>query len=254
MVNFAKIPQGYGMLKPKERLIFPLDVPDREQAASLISRLRNEVGLFKVGLELFMAEGPAFLQFMTDKARVDYFLDLKLHDIPATMRRAQARIMKGAKLTTVHVDQGRKTLKASVEALRNGVKVLGVTVLTHLGADDLEAMGIAREYAQDPAKLVLLRAGLARDAGCDGVVCAGTEAQAVKAQFGRDFLVVCPAIRPAWSVVAGDDQRRITTPYEAVRAGADYIVVGRPIRLADDPVLAAHRVVEEIERGLADRD
>jgi orotidine-5'-phosphate decarboxylase len=238
----------------KERLIFPLDVPDKMEAERFIHLLMKEVGLFKVGLELFMAEGPAFLQFMTDEAGVEYFLDLKFHDIPATVRAAQARIMKGAKLATVHVDQGRTMLKASVEALKNGTKVLGVTVLTHLRPDDLEAFGIAAKYAQDPTELVVLRAKLAKEAGCDGVVCAGTEAGAVKAALGKDFLVVCPAIRPAWATVPGDDQRRITTPYEAIKAGADYIVVGRPIRLAENPAEAARRVVAEIARGVADRD
>jgi orotidine-5'-phosphate decarboxylase len=241
------------MLQPKDRLIFPLDVPNKEEAQRFISLLKDEVGLFKVGLELFMAEGPAFLQFMADNAGVDYFLDLKFHDIPATIKSAQARLLKGVKLATVHVDQGQKTLKASVEALKNGVKVLGVTVLTHLGPADLEAMGMAKEYTH-PSKLVLLRARLAREAGCDGVVCAGTEARAVKAAFGPDFLVVCPAIRPAWAAVPGDDQRRITTPYEAIKAGADYIVVGRPIRQAPDPAAAARRVVQEIAAGLQDRD
>jgi orotidine-5'-phosphate decarboxylase len=240
------------MLQPRDRLIFPLDVPNKAEALRFISLLKDEVGLFKVGLELFVAEGPAFLQFLADTG-VDYFLDLKFHDIPATVKSAQARIMRGARLTTVHVDQGRNSLRASVEALKTGVKVLGVTVLTHLGPDDLEALGIAGEYAQNPTRLVLLKAKLAKEAGCDGVVCAGTEAQAVKDAFGPDFLVVCPAIRPDWSMVPGDDQRRITTPYEAIKAGADYIVVGRPIRLAPAPAEAARRVAAEIVRGLAAR-
>ena len=241
------------MPQPRDRLIFPLDVPNKAEAERYISLLKDEVGLFKVGLELFVAEGPAFLQFLADTARVDYFLDLKFHDIPATIRGAASRILRGAKLATVHVDQGRKSLAASVEALKNdGVKILGVTVLTHLGPDDLEALGIAPEYARNPAKLVLLRAKLAHAAGCDGVVCSGAEARAVKAAFGPDFLVVCPAIRPAWAAVPGDDQSRLTTPYEAIRAGADYIVVGRPIRLAASPAEAARRVAAEIARGLAD--
>jgi orotidine-5'-phosphate decarboxylase len=140
-----------------------------------------------------------------------------------------------------------------VASLKNGAKVLGVTVLTHLGPDDLEALGIASRYARDPSQLVLLRARLAQAAGCDGVVCAGTEARAVKAACGPEFLVVCPAIRPAWAAVPGDDQQRVMTPYEAIKAGADYIVVGRPIRLAADPVDAARKVVAEIEQGLRDR-
>jgi orotidine-5'-phosphate decarboxylase len=152
-------------------------------------------------------------------------------------------------LATVHVDQGAK-MRPTIMACKDGVKVLGVTVLTHLGPDDLEAMGIAPEYARNPAKLVLLRAKLAKEAGCDGVVCAGTEARAVKDAFGKDFLVVCPAIRPAWSVVAGDDQTRITTPAQAIKAGADYLVVGRPIRKAENPVEAARKVVVEIAEAL----
>jgi orotidine-5'-phosphate decarboxylase len=151
------------------------------------------------------------------------------------------------------VDQGRTMLQAAVTSLKNRVKVLGVTVLTHLGPDDLKALGIASRYARDPSRLVLLRAKLAKAAGCDGVVCAGTEARAVKAACGPEFLVVCPAIRPAWAAVPGDDQKRVMTPYEAIKAGADYIVVGRPIRLAADPVDAARKVVAEIAQGLRDR-
>jgi len=235
-------------MQPKDRLIFPLDVPNRAEAEKFIDLLRGEVGLFKVGLELFMAEGPAFLKFLADW-RVDYFLDLKFHDIPATMMAAQARVMRGARLATVHIDQGSK-MRPAIMSCKNGVKVLGVTVLTHLGPDDLEAMGIAPEYARNLTKLVLLRAGLARDAGCDGVVCAGTEARAVKDAFGPDFLVVCPAIRPSWAVVPGDDQTRITTPAQAIKAGADYIVVGRPIRKAEKPQEAARKIVAEIAEAL----
>jgi orotidine-5'-phosphate decarboxylase len=240
-------------MQPRERLIFPLDVPNKTEAERFIALLKDHVGLFKVGLELFVAEGPAFLQFMTETAGVDYFLDLKFHDIPATVTSAQAKIMQGARLATVHVDQGRKLLRAAVTSLKNRVKVLGVTVLTHLGPDDLEALGFASQYAKDPSQLVLLRARLAQAAGCDGVVCAGTEARAVKAACGPEFLVVCPGIRPAWAAVPGDDQKRVMTPYEAIQAGADYIVVGRPIRLAADPVDAADKVVAEIEQGMRDR-
>ena len=240
-------------MQPRERLIFPLDVPNKSEAERFISLLKDHVGLFKVGLELFVAEGPAFLQYMTDTARAEYFLDLKFHDIPATVRRTLSRIKAGARLATVHVDTGRESLKPSPEAQGSGVKLLGVTALTHLKPDDLEAMGLAREYARDLTKLVLLRAGMARAAGCDGVVCAGPEAGAVKKEFGPDFLVVCPGIRPAWAAVPGDDQRRVMTPYEAIKAGADYIVVGRPIRSAADPAAAAGKVVAEIEQGMCER-
>jgi orotidine-5'-phosphate decarboxylase len=242
------------MPRPQDHLIFPLDVPNQAEAVGLIQLLQAEVGLFKVGLELFLAAGPAFLQLLTDSFGVDYFLDLKFHDIPATVKRALARIGQGARLATVHVDSGREGLKVSRAGLPRGVKLLGVTLLTHLGPDDLLAMGLAPEYARNPEKLVLLRAQLAREAGCDGVVCAGTEARAVKEALGPDFLVVCPGIRPDWAGVPGDDQRRVTTPYEAITAGADYIVVGRPISGAADPAAAARRVVAEIARGLAARN
>jgi orotidine-5'-phosphate decarboxylase len=237
------------MRQPKDRLIFALDVPNRAEAERYLKLLKAEVGLFKVGLELFVAEGPAILQFLAESYGVEYFLDLKFHDIPATVRRAQARVRPGARLATVHVDSGREILKAGGE-----VKLLGVTLLTHLGPEDLAAMGLAREYVRNPTKLVLLRARLALEAGCDGVVCAGTEARAVKEACGPDFLVVCPGIRPTGAAVAGDDQRRITTAYSAIKAGADYLVVGRPIREAPDPAAAARKIVDEIAAGLKDRE
>ncbi len=241
-------------MQPQDRLIFPLDVSSRQQAQEFVEKLKHEVGLFKVGLELFLAEGRDFLRYMSEAVPSGFFLDLKFHDIPATVRGAQQQVLTGVKLLTIHVDQGRKLLSTTVAAVQEGVKVLGVTLLTSLDREDLLAMGINPRYAVDPpTELVLLRARLAKEAGCSGVVCAGTEARAVKDEFGEDFLVVCPAIRPQWAAVPGDDQKRVMTPYEAMLAGADYVVVGRPIRLAADPVAAARRVVEEIRQGLADR-
>jgi orotidine-5'-phosphate decarboxylase len=236
-------------MNPRERLIFPLDVGSAAEARQWVELLQAEVGLFKVGLELFMAAGPQFLAYMADAAPGGYFLDLKFHDIPATVRGALQQVGRGVRLTTVHADQSRLQLQAMVAGLGSGVKVLGVTVLTSLTPADLMAAGIAPEYALEPVKLVLLRARLAREAGCHGVVCGGTEARAVKQAFGPEFLVVCPGIRPDWAAVPGDDQQRVLTPSEAIRAGADYIVVGRPIRLAPDPVAATRRIVAEIARG-----
>ena len=241
-------------MQPQDRLIFPLDVSSRQQAQEFVEKLKHEVGLFKVGLELFLAAGRDFLHYMSEAVPSGFFLDLKFHDIPATVRGAQQQVLTGVKLLTIHVDQGRKLLTTTVAAVQEGVKVLGVTLLTSLDREDRLAMGINPRYAVDPpTELVLLRARLAKEAGCSGVVCAGTEARAVKDEFGEDFLVVCPAIRPQWAAVPGDDQKRVMTPYEAMLAGADYVVVGRPIRLAADPVAAARRVVEEIRQGLADR-
>jgi orotidine-5'-phosphate decarboxylase len=129
-----------------------------------------------------------------------------------------------------------------------------VTVLTSLDAKQLAALGIQPELAEEVVKLVVHRARIAKEAGCAGIVCSGHEVQAVKEEFGKDLLVVTPGIRPEWGEISKDDQRRIVTPYQAVRNGADYIVVGRPIRAATDPAEAAFMVVNEIQRGLEDRD
>jgi orotidine-5'-phosphate decarboxylase len=238
-------------MHPKERLIFPLDVPDGEQARHFIRLLKDEVGLFKVGLELFVAEGPQFFQTVAQEAGAGFFLDLKFHDIPETVKGAQKNLFKGARFTTIHCEQGPRLLQATVAAISHGIKVLGVTVLTSMDTDDLLAAGIDPQYADPPQKLVLLRAALAEAAGCSGVVCSAQEVRAVKEKFGHDFIVVCPGIRTEWAPVPGDDQKRIMTPFKAIREGADYLVVGRPIRQAEDPVAAARKVVEEISAAMA---
>jgi orotidine-5'-phosphate decarboxylase len=241
-------------MDPKKHLILALDVPNREEALRLVELLRDEVGLFKVGWELFMAEGPQLLLDLVDNfSPIQFFLDLKLYDIPNTLRGAIHSIVHGVALITIHCDLGPRALKTMVSDIGNAFKVMAVTLLTSLSGEDLRALGFASQYADDPSRLVLLRAELAKDAGCHGVICSGREAGAVKKACGKDFLVVCPGIRPAWSAVAGDDQKRVVTPAEAMRNGADYIVVGRPIRTARDPVDAARRVVAEIAEGLEAR-
>jgi orotidine-5'-phosphate decarboxylase len=237
------------MLEPRERLIFALDVPDEKTANKLVNELRDEVGLFKVGLELFLAKGPKILQDVVNAAGLSrVFLDLKLYDIPATVLGAIKTILHGVALITVTSDLGPTGLKKIIEG--TAFKVLAVTVLTSMTGEDLKALGFAPRFAKDPVKLVVHKAKLAKEAGCHGVVCSGREVKAVKEACGSGFLAVCPGIRPAWAAVAGDDQRRIVTPQEAIANGADYIVVGRPIRQAKDPAAAARRVVEEIAAGL----
>lgn len=234
------------MLKPRERIIFALDVPDSDTALACVHELRDHVGLFKVGLELFLAEGPKLLEDLADilgPQRI--FLDLKLYDIPATVLGAFSTIVHGLALFTVPSDLGPTGLKKIVDS-SGSAKILAVTVLTSITADDLLALGFDAQFAQDPTRLVVRKAKLAQEAGCYGVVCSGREVKAVKEACGRDFLAVCPGIRPAWSEVPGDDQRRIVTPFEAISNGADYIVVGRPIRQADVKVAAARQVEEEI--------
>jgi orotidine-5'-phosphate decarboxylase len=237
----------------KDRLIFPLDVPDAQQARKHVTLLGEHVGVFKIGLELFVSEGPPIVDTIADLTDAAIFLDLKFHDIPATVLRAlrSGSCLRRASFITVHCDPG--LLEAVASEVPEHTKVLAVTVLTSLDARQLAELGIQPELAKKVVKLVVQRAKIAQEAGCAGVVCSGHEVQAVKEECGEDLLVVTPGIRPEWGDVRKDDQRRIVTPYQAVRNGADYIVVGRPIRAATDPAEAAFMVVNEIQRGLEDR-
>jgi orotidine-5'-phosphate decarboxylase len=237
------------MMKPgKDRIIFPLDVATIEAAKKYIGWLAERVGLFKVGLELFIRGGPEIIDIIHAQTAARVFLDLKLHDIPATVGRAMSRIADlGVAFATVHVGENRRMLEAAVEGGGGKVGILGVTVLTSVSAKDLESAGYRPVFYDDVPQLVLQRAQQAREAGCAGVICSGHEAGQIKERFGKDFLAVTPGIRPVWAVNAKEDQRRITTPAQAISAGADYLVVGRPIRDAEDPRQAAVRIAEEIE-------
>jgi orotidine-5'-phosphate decarboxylase len=236
------------MKQGKDYIIFPLDVASLEEAQKYIELLAEKVGLFKVGLELFIRCGSGVIDFIHSRTSARVFLDLKLHDIPATVGRAMARIADlGVSFATVHVGETRRMLEAAVEGGGGKVGILGVTVLTSVSAKNLESAGYRPDFYGDTAYLVLQRAQQAHEAGCAGVICSGHEAAQIKERFGKDFLAVCPGIRPAWSVTAKEDQRRITTPAQAISVGADYLVVGRPIRDAQDPCRAAVRIAEEIE-------
>lgn len=231
-------------MTPRERLIFALDVDSAEEAESLVRLLGSEVGVFKVGLELFISAGPAVLSRLKKAGARAIFLDLKLHDIPATMRgAARAAAGLGVDMMTCHAEQARIFTGLDL----GPTKLLGVTVLTSLGPEDLAALGYPLEL-QDPQALVLKRAQMALDAGCQGVVCSGKEAGVMRAQLGSEALIVCPGIRLA-DDSGKDDQKRIVTPEAAIRAGASHIVVGRPIRSAPDPVAAARQVVASIALG-----
>ena len=234
----------------KDRIIFPLDFPDIDSARKYIEILRDNIGLFKVGLELFVKEGPSILSIIKKEGRAKIFLDLKFHDITETVKGAmKSANALGAEFITVHCDEGRRLLESAVESASGKTKVLGVTVLTSLSGESLKEIGMREEF-QDPLKLVLHRARIAKSAGCAGVVCSGLEASFVRKEFGKDFIIVTPGIRPSWSVIKNDDQQRIVTPSDAIKAGADYIVVGRPIRTAKDPVDAVKRIEKEIEDAL----
>jgi len=236
---------------PKDYIIFPLDVPDGSLALSYVKRLKDHVGLFKVGLELFISQGPAILDAIRGITTAGIFLDLKLHDIPETMRRAfSTAAAHRPQFVTVHCDEGAGFLKPLAGSNPGETRILAVTLLTSLNQDKLKALGYAGDFVADLSALVLLRARIAKDAGCDGVVCSGHEVARIKAEIGKDLIAVTPGIRPAWSLVKKDDQKRIVTPADAVRAGADYIVVGRPIRDAPDPGDAAKKVADEIASAL----
>lgn len=231
-------------MTPRDRLIFALDVDNADEAEDLVRLLAPEVGVFKVGLELFVAAGPEVVGRVRRAGAKAVFLDLKLHDIPATMRAAaRSAVGLGVDLITCHADQAG--IFADMDL--GGAKLLGVTVLTSLGGEELKAMGYPPEL-QDPQALVLKRASLALAAGCAGVVCSGREAAAVRDLLGPDALVVCPGIRPASG--EAHDQKRVMTPERAMAAGASHIVVGRPIRTAPDPVAAAQAMVLGIGAGL----
>lgn len=241
------------MQDPRECLCFALDVPDRAAAKTFVARLSDVVGLFKVGLELFVREGPDLLEELRDQGARRMFLDLKFHDIPRTVLGA---LRSASRLPVAFLSVHAEALWQGVPpkgpfSLGEGPKLLGITVLTSLGDPDLEKLGYGPGLSL--TDLVLLRATIAREAGCAGVVCSAAEVAELRARFGPDFLLFVPGIRPEGALVAGDDQRRAFTAYEAVRQGADCVIVGRPIREAVDPLEAAERLLEEIRKGFLDR-
>jgi len=229
----------------RDRLIVALDVPSVDEARALIDTLQDSVGVYKIGLELLFAGGMSLASVLASRgARV--FLDAKLLDIEATIERATAVIARtGAHFLSVHAAD-RKTLDAALRGRGDsGLKLLGVTVLTNLGPADLVQQGTDIP----PAELVLHRAMLAKEAGFDGVVASGLEAAAIREAAGSGFLIVTPGIRPEGG--ASNNHARIVTPADSIAAGADYLVVGRPITAAVDPRAAAEAIVAEIARALA---
>jgi len=236
-------------MKPHERIIFPLDVYTLEDADFYLNALKGRVGLVKIGYSLIIREGRSVLDRLHELAGVPLFVDLKFHDIPRTVHQAASALVAASdhiRFLTVHTCDGEAIVRAAVSGVKPGVGVLGVTVLTSLPADSAGAAGQGHDEAETTQGRVVALAQLARRAGCEGIVCSGHEAGAVKAALGRDCLVVVPGIRPDWSEVTHDDQRRAMTPAQAIAAGADYLVIGRPIAAAKDPAGAAGRIAEEI--------
>jgi len=231
-------------IPPRERLIFALDVPDVAQAKSLVEVLGDSVLFYKIGLELFMAGGYFELIDWLVKQNKKVFVDLKFFDIPATVGAAVRRLNnRGVTFCTVHGNQG---IMEAAAASKGDVKILAVTVLTSLDRGDLDDLG----FQCDVGELVLSRARRALEAGCDGVVSSGLEARLLRQELEHRLLVITPGIRPVENRPS-DDQNRVVTPAQAFEWGADYIVVGRPIRDAEDPRAAAEGVQREIVQGAA---
>ncbi len=231
----------------KERLSAPrgimaLDVPTIVQARLLVERLGTACDFYKVGSELFTAEGPRVVEWLRSEGK-EVFLDLKLHDIPNTVRAASsAAAAIGVSLLTVHATGGRAMLDAAGEGAGNRAGVLAVTVLTSLRTADLA--GVWGRPVEAVEQEVVRLAGLAAEAGLHGIVCAGTDAERVRSSFGNRLAILIPGIRLAGS--AAGDQARIVTPWDAVRAGARYVVLGRTVTAAPDPRAAWSRVLAEM--------
>ncbi|KPJ84251.1 MAG: hypothetical protein AMS19_01235 [Gemmatimonas sp. SG8_23] len=225
------------------RVIIPLDVPTQDEALALVERLGDRADFYKVGLELYTKAGPDVVRALVGRGK-KVFLDLKLHDIPNTVARATAAAAElGVDLLTVHGAGGSSMLEAAVRAREGDLKLLAVTILTSLSPDEMRAVWgrEIRSVREEVGRLTQL----ARDAGIDGVVASALEAGWVRTHVGPNFLIVTPGIRPAGS--SRDDQNRVATPAEAVAAGSDYLVIGRPITRADDPRAALEAVLREIE-------
>jgi orotidine-5'-phosphate decarboxylase len=229
-------------MKAVDRLVFPLDVADLREERLWLDRLEGAVGVFKVGLELFTAAGPDAVRAVHD-AGAACFLDLKLHDIPATMAGAVGSAVRlGVRYLTVHASAGTTALQASRDVTRGtGTELLAVTVLTSFDAAELAAVGLGPTPLEAARRL----AGVAHRAGVTGLVCSTHELQSLREVVGPEGTLVVPGIRPSGS--AHGDQRRVATPGEALEAGADLLVVGRPIRTAADPAAVARALVNEIE-------
>ncbi len=226
----------------RERLIVALDVPTAAEARAMVEKLGDSVAFYKIGLELSTSSGFFELAGWLVRRGHRVFADLKLYDIPETVRRAVANLRgRGIHFLTVHGD--RAILEAAAKE-KGEMRILAVTVLTSLDAKDLAEMG----YAGEVGDLALARAGYALAAGCDGVIASGLEAPAIKKKFGKKLLVVTPGVRPAGSAAA--DQKRAVDVAQAFKNGSDYIVVGRPIRDAADPKAAAEAIRQQIEKAL----
>lgn len=237
----------------RNRLIFALDVGSVEEATGYVDRLASEVGLFKVGKQLFLHAGPQIVHLIRERGG-EVFLDLKFHDIPRTVAKAAVEATRmGVRMFDVHASGSLEMMQRTVtevskvcrtESLRRP-KILAVTVLTSLNREDLKRVGVISGVQNQVVRL----ARLAKEARMDGVVASPQEIVSIRKECGRGFLIVTPGVRMQGG--SWEDQKRVTTPEEAIRSGADYLVIGQPIRDAADPGEAAREIVASMERGLA---
>jgi orotidine-5'-phosphate decarboxylase len=231
-------PSSTGM---RERLIVALDVSTAREAQALVQRIGEAAGIYKVGLQLFTAEGPHMVRELVSSGR-RVFLDLKLHDIPNTVSHAvKSAVELGAHMLTVHAGGGTAMLRAATEAAGRRLNILAVTVLTSLTDEDMQETGISGRVADQAVRM----AALAKNTGCQGVVTSPREAVLLRKELGEGFAIVTPGIRPAGADT--HDQQRIATPAQAIANGASHIVVGRPITAASDPAAAAQAIISEME-------
>ncbi len=231
------------MMSSFDKIIVPLDVPSQEAAIALVDKL-PQVTFWKVGLELFVACGPDILKQLKDRQK-KIFLDLKFHDIPNTVAGAcRSASNYGVDLLTLHATAGKNALKAATQAIADSPsppKLLAITLLTSLNSRDLAFdLKIPLELPEYALQMALL----AQESGINGAVCSPQEVAQLRQVCGKDFILVCPGVRPTWAQTG--DQKRVMTPKKALAAGANYLVIGRPITMADDPVVAWNRIIDEV--------
>lgn len=235
--------------KIKEKIVLALDVETFEEAKYFVDELSPYVGTFKVGLQLFMGFGLDIVNYIVSK-NSNFFLDVKLHDIPNTVQKASENIiLRGANFFNVHCTGGLDMMRAARIGADNMAEklgkdkplILGVTMLTSISQDVLND---EFKISKDVSEFAIELAHLAKEAGLDGVVASPLEVENIKKELGKDFKVLCPGIRPAWSLT--NDQKRIATPSFTLQSGADFIVLGRAVTKADDPVYAMEKIYKEI--------
>ena len=239
-------------LSAREKLVLALDVDNLDSAIELVEKLKDYVGIFKVGSQLFTSEGPKIVHIINESGS-KVFLDLKFHDIPNTVARAaEVATRLGVYIFNIHTSGGYELMKSAAEAAKKtsltlGIRkpiILGVTVLTSINQQILEKeVGIKKDLTEHVVHL----ARLAQSAGLDGVVASSQEITQIRNACGADFLILTPGIRPANNAL--NDQKRVMTPKEALKCGADFLVIGRPIRNASDPVEATKKIIEEMEEN-----